>query len=100
MNQMSKAHIQCYSPKICPIPIDEVAPFSVTWDVMTPAEHGGQHGVVESPQRGQASSEVHAPNIQRDDLWKLLKGNGNKIGKGLKVYNQASGHKTTACYTP
>ena len=40
---------------------------------MTPAEHGGQHGVLISPQCGQASGEVRAPNVQRDDLWKLGK---------------------------
>lgn len=65
-----------YSPKIRSIPIDEVASVGIPWDVMSPAEHGGQHGVLESPQRGQASGEVCAPDVQRDHLWKLYNGNG------------------------
>lgn len=38
---------------------------------MTPAEHGGQHGVFVAAQRGQASGEVCAPHVQRNDLRKL-----------------------------
>lgn len=67
-----------YSPKICPISIDEVASLGIARDVMTPAEHGGQHGVLESSQRGQPSGEVRAPDVQRDDLWKLQHANGRK----------------------
>lgn len=65
-----------YSPKMSSIPIDEVASVGIQWDVMSPTEHGGQHGVLKSPQRGQASGEVRAPDIQRDHLWKLYNGNG------------------------
>lgn len=70
---MLSSFVVCFahSPKICSIPVDEVSSLGVTWDVMAPAEHGGQHGVLESPQRGQASGEVHAANVQGDDLWKL-----------------------------
>lgn len=64
-------HTVTHSPKIRSIPIDEVAPVGVTWDVMTAAEHGGQHGVLELPQRGQASGEVRTPDVQRDDLREL-----------------------------
>lgn len=67
------AHTVLHSPEICSVPIDEVASVSISWDVMAPAEHGGQHGVVEAPERGQACGEVCAPNVQRDHLWKLCK---------------------------
>lgn len=59
------------SPKILSIPINEVASLRITGDVVSPAEHGGQHGVLVSPQRGQTCGEVHAANVQRDDLRKL-----------------------------
>lgn len=59
------------SPEIGSIPIDEVASVGIAWDVVTPTKHGGQHGVLKPPQRGQARGEVHAPDVQRNDLWEL-----------------------------
>lgn len=44
---------------------------------MPPAEHGGQHGVLVAPQRGQPSGEVCAPDVQGDDLRELE--NGTKV---------------------
>lgn len=61
------------SPKVETIPIDEIAPVGVLWDVMTPAEHGGQHRVLVAPQCGQTCGEVRAPDVQGDDLRELWK---------------------------
>lgn len=61
------------SPKIRSIPIDEVAAVRIAWDVVPSAEHGGQHGVLVAPQRGQPSGEVCAPDVKRDDLRELEK---------------------------
>lgn len=82
--------VEC-SPKICSIPINEVASLSILWDVVTPTEHGSQHGILISPQRGQASGEVRAPNVQRDDLWKL------QIGMEIKS-GQTETHKKQTHY--
>ena len=53
---------------------------------MASAEHGGQHGVLVPPQRGQAGREVRAPDVQRDDLWELGgRGDTNECNVSMRL---------------
>lgn len=67
------------SPKVGAVAVDEEASVGVARDLVAPAEHGGQHGVVVAAQRGQPGGEVGAPHVQRDHLGKLYKGNKKRV---------------------
>lgn len=53
------------------IPVNEVPALGVGGDVMPPAEHGRQHGVLIAPQGRQACGEVSPSNVKGDNLRKL-----------------------------
>lgn len=53
------------------ISVNEVPALRVCRDVMSPTEHGSQHGVFIAPQGRQACGKVGSSNIKGDDLRKL-----------------------------
>lgn len=58
-------------PKVRAVAVDEVAALGVGGDVVSPAEHGRQHGVLVAPQGGQACGEVSPSDVKGDDLREL-----------------------------
>lgn len=72
---------------MCAISVNEVSALGVCGDVMSPAEHGSQHGVFIAPQGRQACGKVSPSNVKGDDLRKLERdhrsfqtGQGNESG--------------------
>lgn len=53
------------------ISVNEVPALRVCRDVVSPAEHGSQHGVFIAPQGRQACGKVSPSNVKGDDLRKL-----------------------------
>lgn len=53
------------------VPVDEVPALGVGGDVVPPAEHGRQHGVLVAPQGGQACGEVSPSDVKGNNLRKL-----------------------------
>lgn len=58
-------------PEVRAVAVDEVAALGVGGDVVSPAEHGRQHGVLVAPQGGQACGEVSPSDVKGDDLREL-----------------------------
>lgn len=67
-------------PEVCAVPVDEVAALGVGGDVVPPAEHRRQHGILVAPQGGQACGEVRPSNVEGDDLGEL-EGATGRVGQ-------------------
>lgn len=73
---------------MCAIPINEVPALRVGRDVMTPTEHGCQHGIFVAPQSRQSCGEVSPSNVKRDNL--------RKLERNSCMFSQARGMRARA----